>query len=339
MLADAVAIAMERTVPLLQHALPARLMLFPPLAIALVLAVWLHESAIRNGIKAAAVVLILLTMTPNLSASYWVTRVDTPKFFLDGPAQRNLSRNDIVLTLPWGNPPAIRWCGRRNAGCVSATCRGTPRWNVSRCGAGPSSTTSSARATLAEPELQLKAFLANNGVTAVAVDDANSHAARLEDLARNDRHRTRATSPAYRCIKLSPDLLLLNIAHRSIPALRWSGRAIRDRFAALVTAADEYVRHSARDPGASEATTNSPHRPRAAAVRLEIRRHPAFSRHARACRGKIRARSSASSDRKPRSSIPSRVSATMRMWCMWRSRTSSPGPTAWVPSRSRCKTR
>jgi hypothetical protein len=229
-------LAMER-LPLLQHALPARLMLFPPLACALVLAIWLRESALGNAMKTAAVVLVVATMLPNLSASYWVTRVDSPKFFIDGSAQRNLSRNDIVLTLPWGNHgQSMLWqaqcgmCFRNVAGWTGVDRFEVRRWPIVNYFLGSRD--------LAEPDLQLKAFLANNGVTAIAVDDADPNATRWKTLLATlgaDSHDLSGVS----LYKLGADLLAEYRAPQ-YSGLEMERRALQSRFAALVTAGDDY---------------------------------------------------------------------------------------------------
>jgi hypothetical protein len=229
-------LAMER-LPLLQHALPTRLMLFPPLACALILAAWLRESALGSGTKTASVVLIVATMIPNLSASYWVTRVDTPKFFADGSAQRNLSRNDIVLTLPWGSSgQSMLWqaqcgmCFRNVSGWTGVDRFEVRRWPIVNYLLGSRD--------LAEPELQLKAFLANNGVTAVAVDDANPNATRWKNLLAAIGTDSRDIS-GVSLYKPSAGLLA-EYRTPDYSGLEMERRALQSRFATLVTANDEY---------------------------------------------------------------------------------------------------
>ena len=236
-------LAMEH-LPLIQHALPARLMVFPPLTIGLVAAIWLRDSATSARVKAVAVVFVLAMMLPNLSASYWVTRVDTPAFFLDGSAQRNLTRKDIVLTLPWGtHGQSMLWqaqcgmCFRNVSGWTGVDRFEVRRWPIVNYFLGSRD--------LGEPELQLKAFLANNGVTVIAVDDANPAAPQWKTLLATLGADVRDVS-GVSLYRLSAGLLA-DYRAPEYSGVEMERRAIADRFAALVTATDEYF-HSGSDP-------------------------------------------------------------------------------------------
>jgi hypothetical protein len=231
--------------PLIEHALPARLMLFPPLALGLVAAMWLRESAFRSEVKAAVVVLVVAMMLPNLSASYWTTQVDTPQFFTDGSAQRYLSRSDIVLTLPWGaRGQSMLWqaqcgmCFRNVSGWTGVDRFEIRRWPIVNYFLDSHD--------LVEPELQLKAFLANNGVTAVAVDDANPYATRWKTLLATVNVDARDIS-GVSLYKLSSGLLA-DYRTPEYSGVEMERRAVQGRFAALVTATDEYLQ-SGGDPG------------------------------------------------------------------------------------------
>jgi hypothetical protein len=236
-------LAMEH-LPLVRHALPARLMLFPPLAFGVVAAMWLHESAFRGELKAAVVVLVVAMMLPNLSASYWTSPVDTPEFFLDGSAQRNLSRADIVLTLPWGDRgQSMLWqaqcgmCFRNVSGWTGVDRFEVRRWPIVNYFNGSHD--------LAEPELQLKAFLANNRVTAVAVDDADPNAAGWKTLLAAIGVAPHEIS-GISLYKLSA-ALLADYRTPEYSGVEMERRALQSRFAALVTAADRYLQSGA-DP-------------------------------------------------------------------------------------------
>jgi len=231
-------------VPLFEHALPSRLMVFPPLALAVIVSLWLVDPQSRREVKLVGVVLTVFLMLPNPSAQFWATPVDTPSFFTDGSAQRCLSRQDVVLTLPWGiSGRSMQWqaecgmCFRNVSGWTGLQRFQVRRWPVVNYFLGS--------LDLPEPELQLKAFLANTGVTAIVVDDAKPKAAGWETLIDTLGVEPRRIS-GVSLYKLSSDLLA------DYRAPRYSGvemerRAIQTRFATLVTAADNYLQ-SGHDP-------------------------------------------------------------------------------------------
>jgi hypothetical protein len=168
--------------PLLEHAVPDRLMVFPPLAMAVIVSLWMADPQSHREMKALAVVATLVLMIPNLSARFWAATMQTPAFFTDGSAQRYLSRKDIVLTLPWGlTGHSMDWqaecdmCFRNVAGWTGMERFPVRRWPIVNYLAGSRD--------LPERNLQFGAFLANNGVTKVLVDDADSHAEEWNQLA------------------------------------------------------------------------------------------------------------------------------------------------------------
>jgi hypothetical protein len=230
--------------PLIEHALPARLMLFPPLALGLAVAMWLCDPGTRREIKAVAALLAVLAMLPNPSSLYWTSRVETPRFFSDGSASRNLSRGDVVLTIPWGTTgqsmlwqPECEMCFRNVAGYTGTERFAVRRWPIVNYFLGAND--------LPEPELQLKAFLANNGVTAIVVDDSNRNAARWKTLLATlgvEPHPIAGVS----LYKLDP-ALLADYRAPEFSGVEMEQRAIQNRFATLVTATDAYL-DSGRDP-------------------------------------------------------------------------------------------
>ena len=230
--------------PLIEHALPARLMLFPPLALGLAVAMWLCDPETSRGIKAVTAALIVFAMLPNPSFSFWTSRVDTPRFFTDGLASRNLSRADVVSHAAVGNHgQSMLWqaecemCFRNVAGYTAMERFAVRRWPIVNYFLGAND--------LPEPELQLKAFLANNGVTAIVVDDANRNAARWKSLL-----ATLGVEPkpiaGVSLYRLSP-ALLADYRAPEYSGVEMEQRAIQNRFATLVTATDEYL-GSGRDP-------------------------------------------------------------------------------------------
>lgn len=231
-------------VPLLQHALPSRLMLFPPLAFAMIVSLWL--AAPENGprLKALAAAMTVALMLPNLSAEFWASPVDTPAFFTDGSAAKHLSPSDVVLTLPWGSTGnSMLWqaecgmCFRNVSGYTAMERFEVRRWPIVNYLLGSRD--------LPDPELQLKAFLANNGVTVIAIDDANPDAARWKTLIATVGVESEEIS-GVSLYRLSPGLLA-NYREPEYSGVEVERRAIQSRFATLVTAANNYLR-SGHDP-------------------------------------------------------------------------------------------
>jgi hypothetical protein len=231
-------------IPLLQHALPSRLMLFPPLAIAMIFSLWLAGPETSPRLKAFASAMTVALMLPNPAAKFWASPVDTPAFFTDGSAAKSLSRNDMVLTLPWGSTGnSMLWqaecgmCFRNVSGYTAMERFEVRRWPIVNYFLGAHD--------LPEPELQLKTFLANNGVTAIAVDDANPNAARWKTLLATLGVEPQAISRVS-LYRLNRDLLA-NYRAPEYSGVEMERRAIQSRFATLVTATDEYLR-SGHDP-------------------------------------------------------------------------------------------
>jgi len=87
-------------IPLLDKALPARFMLYAYLVLALIAAKWLADNHDRRCWALA--VASLAFMLPNLSASYWATSAEMPEFFTTGLYRRYLAPADTVVVLPFG---------------------------------------------------------------------------------------------------------------------------------------------------------------------------------------------------------------------------------------------
>jgi hypothetical protein len=89
-------------VPIVKMILIARLSLYAFLALAVIFAIWLSDERTPRRYRFIIAVLIVISLLPNLSASYWTVSVDTPPFFKDGIYKRYLSPGEEVLILPYG---------------------------------------------------------------------------------------------------------------------------------------------------------------------------------------------------------------------------------------------
>ncbi len=222
--------------PFLEHAVPDRLMVFPSLAMAVIVALWMVDPESRREMKALAVASTLLLMIPNPSARFWASTMQTPAFFTDGTAQRYMSRNDVVLTLPWGiQGHSMDWqaecdmCFRNVAGWTGMERFAVRRWPIVNYFGGSRD--------LPEPELQLGAFLANNGVTAVVVDDSSPRADEWRRLIAETGLRRESVS-GVSLYRVNPDDFQ---DARGITGLTMESRALQQRFQTLLQAADSYL--------------------------------------------------------------------------------------------------
>lgn len=94
--------AVAGRLPLISIALPVRLMMYAFLVVAIMAAMWFAASDARPVTKCVAAAVILVSIAPNPSASFWVRKLDIPAFFTDGSYAKELSPREIILPLPWG---------------------------------------------------------------------------------------------------------------------------------------------------------------------------------------------------------------------------------------------
>jgi hypothetical protein len=222
--------------PLLEHALPSRLMMFPPLALAVITAFWLTDPKSRPETKAVAVAFTLLLMMPNLSSRLWATPVDTPQFFADGTYSKYLSPKDVVMTLPWGEKgSSMLWqadcqmCFRNVAGWTGVQRFAIRRWPIVNYFLGATD--------LIDKEVQLGTFLANTGVTAVIVDNAHPEAKRWNTLVSSLGSKSIMVG-GISLYRFNRDQLR---DYQGRSGFAMEQQALEQRFAAVVTAADLYM--------------------------------------------------------------------------------------------------
>ncbi len=94
--------------PLLRQALPARLMLYALLCLALLAAIWLHSATARPAARRTLAALSVLLFIPTPSVP--VTSLDTPRFFSDALYRQYLQEGETALVIPYGaNGPSMLW--------------------------------------------------------------------------------------------------------------------------------------------------------------------------------------------------------------------------------------
>ncbi len=89
-------------VPILQYAIPTRFAAYFFLCIGYLFALWLSDRRLRARVRLSFGALILVSLLPNLNASFWTAPIDTPEFFRHETYRKYVSRNDIILCLPYG---------------------------------------------------------------------------------------------------------------------------------------------------------------------------------------------------------------------------------------------
>jgi len=223
--------------PLIGKALPVRLMLYAFLALAVIAALWLGDSGVPRWIRAAAALAVLASIAPNLSAGFWTSALDVPSFFSDGLYAKYLSPGETVVVLPYGiNGNSMAWQLRsgwyfRMAGGYA----GNPpaefrQWPIVRAFYRVGTD------ALPDAGDQLKAFLAAHRATAVLVDDREADIWRSLMATLNTAPVEAGAMTIYRATpaELAP--------WQSASALEMETRLDKARFAALVLAAERYLR-------------------------------------------------------------------------------------------------
>ena len=88
--------------PLLSIVLPVRLMMYAFLVVAVMIAMWFSSSSLRPRAKWVAAAIILVSLAPNLHASFWISPLDIPAFFTERTYATEFQPHEIILPLPWG---------------------------------------------------------------------------------------------------------------------------------------------------------------------------------------------------------------------------------------------
>ncbi len=225
------------SLPLIGKALPARLMLYAFLALAIITALWLGNGVTPRWVRVAAALAVVASMLPNLSTSFWTSPIDVPLFFREALYAKYLSPGETVAVLPYGiNGNSMLWqlqsgwYFRRAGGYAGNPPLEFRQWPIVRVfyrvgavelpGAGD----------------QLKAFLATHRATAVLVDDREAEVWRplMATLGAAPIEAGGMTIYRVPLAELSP--------WRNATALAMETQLDRTRFAALLLAAESYLR-------------------------------------------------------------------------------------------------
>jgi hypothetical protein len=220
--------------PLLDKALPARFMMFAFLDAGLITAIYLAGSPHRTR-KWILALLAVVSLTPNLPAGWWFSKLDTPRFFAEGAFRRYLARDEITLILPYGREGnSMLW--QAQAGMYFRMAGGYAGLTPPEFARWPAVNSLFTGAPCFDFAQQLKFFLATHGVKTIV-------------LARDAR---RMWPDLLKPLNMNPieveDVTLYRVPpefsakYSAVDAHEAATSAALGGFAALVAAADSYWR-------------------------------------------------------------------------------------------------
>jgi hypothetical protein len=226
--------------PLIKSALPVRLVMYAFLALSVIFTMWLCDPLTGRTEKIVGAVATIIMLMPNPAASFWASRAPLPMFFRDGSSSRLLAADDIVLPLPYGQKGmCMLWqaASGMNFRMASALSGIQPieirRWPVINLFSGS--------VDLPEPDLQLKAFVANLGITAIVVDVNDAHVAEWKRLLSGLGIAPQEISGVL-FYRIPPTAMAeYRTADPDAAALEMERRADRTRFETLISATDRYL--------------------------------------------------------------------------------------------------
>ncbi len=249
-------------IPLLEKALPGRFTIYAYLAAAVLISMWLSRESGGRMVGWTLSLAIIPFMLPNLSASFWATPVEVPVFFSSGLYRQYIAPGQTVATLPFGYlGEGMLWQAVTGmyfrtvggyAGYAPPIPKGHSGWPIM---AGLYNV-----AGVPQAGDQLKAYLANHGVSAIIVGSrtyylvARMGGRRVIDnwllWPTIDRERVPTekllasldTQPidigGVTLYRISPQTL---VPYRDLTALDMQRRMDRARFEALLLAAERYL--------------------------------------------------------------------------------------------------
>jgi hypothetical protein len=222
--------------PLISSALPSRFPLYAFLDLAVITSSWLATTKLSTVTKTLITLAIVFSLLPNLSSRYWVGPLQVPAFFSDQIYPHYLSRDEIVVALPYsGRGDSMLWQAktgmyfRMAGGYMGQPPEEFARWPIANAFVDAT--------YVPDTRAQLMAFLANHQVSTVIVSDDDP-----------DGSTWRSLLAASGCLpKRVAGVTLYRV--RQSEAARYSGvtsleaavQANRATFGALIAAAGKYL--------------------------------------------------------------------------------------------------
>ena len=222
--------------PALDKALPARFMMYSFLLLAIIVSLWFAASKYGSVTKVVLAAIVVASMLPNLSGSYWTRPDDSPAFFTTALHRQYLAPGENVLILPFGiRGSSMLWQAEtamyfRMVGGYTGTLQPEFRdW--------PITGSFFSAAYLPDASAQLKAFMSHHAVKTVLVADNDPNAQAWHDLA-STCCATKQSAGGVTLYRVTPALLEPYIP---IAALDMSRRADSVLFDTLVLATDRLL--------------------------------------------------------------------------------------------------
>ncbi|MGA3231118.1 MAG: hypothetical protein ABSD51_14335 [Candidatus Binatus sp.] len=220
--------------PLLNSALPSRFMIYPFLALAVVVSLLLSGRDMSTPWKYAATALIVLFLLPDPLSGYWVATNASPEFFTTEVFKQYLVRNETVVVLPYGmTGNSMLWQAesdmyyRMAGGYTSAPPDAFLAWPITNYFLH--------KDAIPDAEDQLKAFLSTHDVRAVLVTDEAWPLWKplMSTLATSFQH-----AGGVYIYRVPAEMLA---RYRTLTATEMETRLDTARFDALLIAAQQYV--------------------------------------------------------------------------------------------------
>jgi hypothetical protein len=162
-------------VPLLDQALPIRILLYTSLILAIVAAMWFSTVRLSCWTRVAVASLVLASLLPNPSAHFWgrdLNNMVAPPFFSDGLYRRYLVKGETVVVPPydWGaGSDGMLW--QAQTGMYFRLATGYLPFAPEGFFAWPIVTSSLQNVSIPDVADQWMAFAASHGVNAVLMAD------------------------------------------------------------------------------------------------------------------------------------------------------------------------
>ncbi len=220
--------------PLMENVITTRFSMYTFLILAVILACYFANDVSKATGKLSLAGAVILLGLPNTSSRYWVRPVDTPEFFRQGIYRQYLSKDEIVLILPYaytGN--SMLWQAQTHM--YFAMAEGIlPYPEPSAFLRWPIFSSLTRRAYVPDAAEQFEAFIAAHNVETIIVTD-NLLPTWQALLSTVD---TRPTKVA--------DVWLFRVARQSRPDVETEWRSLRKRFDSerlvrLITVAEKYL--------------------------------------------------------------------------------------------------
>ena len=223
--------------PLLSIALPIRFMMYEFLVVAIMVAMWFSSSSARPLTKWIAAAVILVSLAPNLHASFWVSDLHIPAFFTDRTYATELQPREIILPLPWGQRGNSMYWQMQSDMYFRMAGGYTGEFAPFEFARMPVANYFYGALDLPEAGEQLKAYLARFGVQAVIADPKEAHFESFKPTL-DSLGVAPLNEKGVALYKIPRDFLS---AYAKLPAAQVEARANALRFDAILEAAAKYL--------------------------------------------------------------------------------------------------